>query len=218
MPDKLVHETGDRWEKGMKRQTFWWIGLAAMALVVSLLISGVMPSVGAMASATSFLVAQNESEEVPVLSEPAPTVVAPYEDPQGKFQVGILDGYVATAAAGSPVFYADDGSIAYSVVRVPLESESPLSDLGLVEIAQRTLGKGEGFQTQTFNPTADGGLEIAWTGRFSQGAGAPQLVSGSIVVRQQGADAYVLAVAALPDAVNQVPSVLNVLAGTLEIL
>lgn len=202
----------------MKRQTFWWIGLAATALMASLLFSGVMPLVGGMTSAASVLVAQDESEDVPVLTEPAPTVVAPYADPQGNFQVGILDGYVATAAAGSPVFYANDGSIAYSVVRVPLESESPISDLGLVEIAQRTLGQGEGFQTQTFNPTADGGLEIAWTGQFSQGAGAPQPISGSVLVRQQGADAYVMAVAALPDAVNQVPSILNVLAGTLEIL
>lgn len=202
----------------MKRQPFWWIGLCAIALGASLLISSVVPSAGSANSTTGFLVAQEEPEGVPVLTEPAPAVVAPYEDPQGKFKVGILDGYVATAAAGSPVFYANDGSLAYSVVRVPLVSEAPLSDLGLVEIAQRTFGEGEGFQTQTFSTVADGGLEIAWTGRFSQGAGAPQPVSGSILVRQQGADAYVLAVAALPDAVNQVPSVLNVLAGTLEIL
>lgn len=189
-----------------------------MALVASLLISSVVPSAWSATPTANMLIAQDDTGDVPVLSESAPTVIASYEDPQGKFKVGILDGYIATSAAGSPVFYADDGSIAYSVVQVALGSESPLSDLRLVEIAQSTLGKGEGFQTQTFNSIADGGLEIAWTGRLSQGSGAPQPVSGSILVRQQGADAYVLAVAALQSAVNQVPSVLNVLAGTLEIL
>jgi hypothetical protein len=101
---------------------------------------------------------------------------------------------------------------------VPLNSDTPLTDIGLAEVAQRTLGRGEGFQTQTFNPLPGGGLQISWTGRFTQGAAPPQPVSGTVMVKQQGAQAYVLVVSALETAVPQVPQVVSVLLDTLKIL
>ncbi len=199
----------------MKRQTWWWMGLAAIALMTSLLMGNLWSGQSSAVTAATTLTAQAPSTapEAP----PLPAVVAPYEDPQGKFQVGILEGYTATAAAGSPLFYAGDGSLAYSVVRVPLSSNAPLSDLGLAEVVQRTFGKGEGFQTQAFS-TIEGGLQINWTGRLTQGSSGSQPISGSILVRQQEADAYVLAVAALASGANAVPGVLTLLADTLVIL
>ncbi|MEO1182518.1 MAG: hypothetical protein AAFX51_17110 [Cyanobacteria bacterium J06636_28] len=188
-----------------------------VALAVSLLVGNSWQESWIAASSRPVKVAQEAVETAP----PAATelgIAGNYEDPQGNFQVGLLEGYAASSVAGSPLFQNSDGSLAYSVIRVPLASETRLSEIGLVEIAQKTLGQGEGFQTQTFNTVPDGGVQIDWNGRLSEGAAPPQPISGTILAKQQGAAAYLIVVAALDAVVEQVPDVVSTLAGTLVVL
>lgn len=201
----------------MRQRTFWWLGLAVLALALSVLVSNAWLGGWIAAPLNPIQIAQ----EIPSVDAPSPdelSIIGDYTDPQGNFQVGLLEGYTSSFAAGSPLFQNGDGSLAYSVVRVPLSGEALLSEIGLVEIVQQALGQGEGFQTQTFNTVSDGGIQIAWTGRLSQGAAPPQPVSGTVLVKQQGAEAYLLVVAALESATDQVPDLVSTLAGTLVIL
>lgn len=202
----------------MKQRSFGWMGLVAIALILSVLISSVWQNGWAITSLDFFEIAQETPESESAVPDLGLALSGTYEDPQGNFQIGILDGYAVSSAAGSPLFQNAEGSIAYSVVWVPLSSETPLSEIGLVEIAQQTLGQGEGFQTQTFNAVPDGGLEISWRGRLSQGADPPRPVSGVVLVQQEGAEAYLLVVAALEDATSQVSEVVSTLTDTLTIL
>jgi len=200
----------------MNRRSLGWIGMVAIALILSLFISS---RPGLMRPATS-------SETAPLAQatadETAPVAIASplsgtYEDPQGAFQIGLLEGVITTTTGGVPLFALPNGSLAYSVIRLPLESDTPLSEVALVALARQTLDNGEGFQTQTFTSVPEG-LQIAWTGRLSQGSGPPQPVSGSILASQQGADVYLLVVAALESASDQVPQTLVTLADSLEFL
>lgn len=199
----------------MKRRYVGWMGLAVFFITLSIMMSGGLRPV--LTTTPRVVVAQESSEVAPAIQS-AIAIGGTYEDPLGLFKVAILENYSVSTAAGSPVFQTGDGSLAYSVVRVPLQSESPLSEIGLVEVVQQTFAKGEGFQTQTFSAIPGNGLQIEWTGRLSQGAASPQPLSGTILVMQTEADAYLLMVAALDAAASQVPGVLSVLADTLTIL
>ncbi|MEM6521810.1 MAG: hypothetical protein AAF892_12160 [Cyanobacteria bacterium P01_D01_bin.71] len=201
----------------MHRRSLGWLGVAAIALILSLFFgSGGRLTQPAPSSAT-VLTTQAPADEDSELTAAAPAFSGTYEDPQGSFQIGILDGATTTTAGSAPLFVTADSSLAYSVVTLPLESEAPLTDIALVELTRQTLDYGEGFQTQTFTSVPEG-LQIAWTGRLSQSAGPPQPVSGSVLARQQGAAVYLLVVAALESATAQVPQVLVALADSLEFL
>ena len=203
----------------MKRRSFWWLGLAVIAVALSVLASPLWQEAWIAAPTSVLQVAQETPDsDSPPSDVNGLAIAGDYTDPQGNFQIGVIEGYTVNSAAGSPLFQNGDGSLAYSVVRVPLNGDALLSEIGLVEIAQQTLGQGEGFQTQTFNTVADGGVQIAWTGRFSQGAAPPQPLTGTVLVKQQGAEAYLLIVAALEAATGQVPNIVSTLAGTLVIL
>lgn len=202
----------------MNRRSMGWLGVAAIALMVTLVLGGGWYSSRAAISAGSVPVAQTP-EALPTLTAiPGPTISGIYEDPQGAFQVGILEGYTVSSVSGSPLFQSADGSLAYSVVQVPLKSENPLPEIGLVELTRQTLDNGEGFQTQAFTPMPGGGLQIAWTGRLSQGGAPPQPVSGTILTKQQGATVFVMAIAALDGSAPQVPQVVSLLSDSLTIL
>lgn len=210
----------------MKRRLLGWMALAAIALLGALVVSSSWPvnkvdaSSDTAQSSHPFRLAQATpgSDETGQAASNGVPISGTYEEPQGRFQVGIIDGYSVSSAGGSPLFQQGDGGLAYSVVRVPLSSETPLSDVGLAEITEQTLGQGEGFQAQTFDNVPGGGLQIAWTGRLSQGAAPPQPVGGLVLAKQEGSAAYLLVIAALEDAAGQVPSVAASLAATLEIL
>ena len=202
----------------MRRRSLGWLGITAIALVLSLLFSSGSATMSPAALSTAVLTAQAPVDEGPELSAAAaPALSGTYEAPPGDFQIGLLDGATSTTAGGAPLFIVADGSLAYSVVTLPLESATPLTDIALVELARQALDTGEGFQTQTFTSVPEG-LQIAWTGRLSQGAGPPQPVSGSVLARQQGTAVYLLVVAALDSATAQVPQVLVTLADSLEFL
>ncbi|MEM9118000.1 MAG: hypothetical protein AAGD09_08970 [Cyanobacteria bacterium P01_F01_bin.56] len=201
----------------MNRRSIGWMGIAAIALIVSLLIGA---SRGAMAPAISLqasMLAQAPSDAVPTTVEAAPALSGRYEDPQGTFQIGLLDGVITTTAGGSPLFTLPDGSLSYSVVQLPLDSENLLPEVTLVALTNQALNNGEGFQTQTFTSVPQG-LQIDWTGRLSQGNSPPQPISGSVLANQQGARVYLLVVAALEEAAAQVSPTLVALAASLEFL
>jgi len=173
----------------------------------------------ASASGNAAAIAQAPDDEIPTLTAPVlPPISGTYEDPRGTFQIGIIDGYSVSTAGGAPLFQSEGGELAYSVLRVPLNSANDLSDIALVEIARQTLANGEGFRTQTFSSVTGGGLQINWSGRLSQGAAPPEPVSGTILAKQQEADVYLVIVSALEPAAAQIGQVLDVLSGTLTLL
>ncbi len=206
----------------MKQRTWWWLGLAAIALIFTL-VWRVPASSVAIAESPATLIAQESTPETEATEAEAPEASAAfplsgtYEDPLNRFQIGLAEGYAVSTAAGSSLFTAPDGSLAYSLIPAPLSSETPLSDIGLVELARQVLGRGEGFQTQTFQPIA-AGLQIAWTGRFTQGMAPPAPVSGTIVAQQRGSAVYLLVVAAQDAALEQLPDATSALVESLTIL
>ena len=202
----------------MRRRSFWWIGIAAIALAVSVLVSTPWQGTWQAAPSGPIQMAQEAADTDASPSATGLVTIGNYEDPQGNFQVGLLEGFTPSSVAGSQLFQNGDGSLAYSIIRVPLENETQLSEIGLVEIAQQTLGQGEGFQTQTFNTLPDGSVQISWLGRLSQGAAPPQPVSGTILAKQRAAATYLIVVAALDTAVEQIPDVISTLGATLVVL
>jgi hypothetical protein len=203
----------------MNRRSVIWLGIAAIALATSLLLGYGGHLASSTVAADIGQLAQAPEEELPILeAATSPVISGTYQDPQGNFQVGILEGFSVNSVGGAPLFQNADGSLAYSVVSVPLSSANPLPDIGLVELARQVLDNGEGFQTQTFSSVAGGGLQIAWTGRLSQGGGPPQPVAGTILAKQQGENVYLMVVAALDTVMPQVPPTVSVLSDTLTIL
>ncbi|WP_008308913.1 hypothetical protein [Leptolyngbya sp. PCC 6406] len=240
----------------MKRRTWWWLGLAAIALIFTLVWRVPAASV-AIAEPPAALIAQEptpeteatetteteateateteateteatETEATETEATEAPETEATeansafplsgtYEDPRNRFQIGLAEGYAVSTAAGSSLFTSPDGSLAYSLIHAPLNSETPLSEIGLVELARQVLGRGEGFQTQTFQPISTG-LQIAWTGQFTQGMAPPAPISGTIVAQQRGAAVYLLVVAAQDAALEQLPEATSALVESLTIL
>lgn len=199
----------------MNRRSLGWMGIAAIALLVSLLIGSGHGFGSPAVSSVGAALAQTSADESTVAT--TSNLSGIYEDPQGTFQIGILDGTTTTTAGGSPLFTLPDGSLSYSIVQLPLDGETLLPDVTLVALANQALNNGEGFQTQTFTAVPQG-LQIDWTGRLSQGNRPPQPVSGSILANQQGATVYLLVVAALEEATAQVPQTLVTLAESLEFL
>lgn len=145
-----------------------------------------------------------------------------YDDPQGRYQVAILNGFSVNTYAGSPVFEAADGRLAYTVVTVPIapDSDEPVgtvTDATLAQAARDTFDDGEGFQTTGFQQLEEGGIQISWLGSLSQG-GSTQGMQGVILSRQAGNRIYLLAVAATPEGYDQIESAIATLAPTLELL
>lgn len=195
----------------MKKHWAWLMGLAIAVLVIVLYLSG---------GDSSWLSTQVMAQE-PELETAAPsfTLSGTYDDPQNRFQVGIADGFIVSTAGGSPLFQTPDGSLAYSVVVMPLDATAanPLPDVALLQATEAAFGKGEGFQTSSFQTVAGGGLQIDWTGRLTQGGGPPQPVAGKVLTKQQGEAIFMLMVAALEEGQPLVPEAINSLADTLII-
>ncbi len=198
----------------MKRRVWGWVGIGAIALLISIWLGQAWQPQGQVAAIVP--IAQAPAP-VPTVTPAAPILSGTYTDPQGQFEIGILDGYAVSTVAGSPLFQTKDGSLAYSVVRVPLNSEVLLTDIAIVDITQSTLGRGEGFQTKVFTPLSGGGLQIDWVGRFSQGQAPTKPVQGTVLAKQKGAVMYLLVVAALEEASAQIPVTVSTLMNTLNI-
>ena len=208
----------------MKQRSIWAGGLALIGLIAALFFSQLH---GFSAGATtrgnlSLAVASDVSPLVAQAEAPAVVQInGAYEDPEGRFQIGILDGFSVNSVAGSPLFEAGDGSLAYSVVIVSAGGEgsleAPLTNAALAQAVKSTFARGEGFQTTGFEVIDGGGVQIAWVGRLSNG-GITQPVQGKVVARQVDADIYLLAVSATEAGAAQVDSALVALAESLQVL
>ncbi|MBE9138788.1 hypothetical protein IQ254_16570 [Nodosilinea sp. LEGE 07088] len=183
--------------------------MGAIALGISLMLAQGM----SLDRPHSAAVAQGNPSP-PLLAASLPMVTGNFEDPQGRFQIGIFDGYSVSSAGGSPVFQAADGSLAYTVAVTPAPpAESP--EAALVVAAEDTFGAGEGYVASDVQPIPGGGVRINWSGRLSQGAAPPQAISGKIFARQRDAEVFLLLVAATDSAEAQLSDAIIALGGTL---
>ena len=212
----------------MKRNRVWWMGLALVVLATSLFRGGghhINPSTALSQPLSLISAAQAQTDpQAPVDSaevlSSGPAVIGSYSDPQERFQIGVLEGYQVNIAANSPLFESADGSLAYTLVVLPIgdgEVTSTVTDAALVQAAQTTFQQGEGFRTTGFQPIEGGGIQIDWMGALTQ-QGPPQPIQGRIVARQAGANIFLLLVAATEPAVDQIFEVVSTLAGTLQVL
>jgi hypothetical protein len=185
-----------------------------VALVLSLLLAQGLPGrVGAGGLGPAAL-AQQGNAPPPALAPALPLISGNFEDPQGRFQIGIFEGFQVSTAGGSPVFQAADGSLAYTVAVAPLPvAETP--DAALVAAAKSTFGAGEGFVAGDVQPIPGGGVRINWAGRLSQGTAPPQPITGKIFARQRQNQVFLLLVAATEPAAPQLSDAINALGSTL---
>ncbi|MGL5081861.1 MAG: hypothetical protein ACRC8A_10280 [Microcoleaceae cyanobacterium] len=146
--------------------------------------------------------------------EPLPLSESLYKDPQGQFQVGILQGYNIGFAGNSPLIEAPDGNLAYTVVVKPRESDRELSESGLAQIAIEAFERGEGFVPGSYQVTGPQEVTLPWSGGLNLG-GKAQRITGSILTRQQGQNVLVLLVSATEQGAKDVEAVIVTLAETL---
>ncbi|MEO0491263.1 MAG: hypothetical protein AAFZ49_17185, partial [Cyanobacteria bacterium J06659_2] len=150
----------------MKQKSIWVAGLALMGLIATLFFSQVhgFRAVAMAPEGWSLTTAPHAPTVVAQAEAPAgeSETVAPagvqisgdYQDPEGRFQIGILEGFSVNSVAASPLFEARDGSLAYSVVVLPTGGDvgidAPLTDAALAQAVKNTFTRGEGFQTTGF--------------------------------------------------------------------
>jgi hypothetical protein len=152
------------------------------------------------------------------LAPALPMVSGRFEDPQGRFQIGILDGYQVSTVGGAPLLQAPDGRLAYTVAVSPLPpGETSLSEAELVTLAETTFSQGEGFLAGNPQPLVGNGVRLSWTGRMTQGSSPPQPISGQIYARQRGDSVYVLLVAATEAGAAQVSDAIAALGSSLTV-
>ncbi len=179
-------------ERRMRRLRMLVVG--AIALAVSLVLAqGMALQAGPVGGLTAL--AQQGNAPPPALAPALPMVSGSFTDPQERFQIGILDGFQVSTAAGNPLFQAADGSLAYTVAVAPLTAAGSPEE-ALIEAAQRTFGNGEGFLLGDLQPLPGGGVRLNWRGQLSQGASPPQPITGKIFARQRGEEVFLLLVAA----------------------
>ncbi len=151
----------------------------------------------------------------PPLAPTLPMVSGTFQNAEGQFEVGILEGYEVSTAGSAPLFQAPDGSLAYTVVVSPAAPEATNADL--VQLAVQTFGQGEGFTPTKQQALPGGGLQLNWTGQLSQGGGPPQSIAGQIFAKQRGRDVFLLMVAATEAGADQVGDAIATLGSTLKV-
>ena len=151
----------------------------------------------------------------PALAPALPMVNGAFQDSQGQFEIGILEGYEVSSVGSAPLFQAPDGSLAYTVVVSPAGPEASSSDL--VQLATAVFGRGEGFTPTGQQTLPGGGLRINWGGQLTQGNAPPQPISGQIFAKQRGTDVFMLLVAATAAGSGQVEDAIATLGSTLKV-
>ncbi|MDA0673698.1 MAG: hypothetical protein O3C67_08360 [Cyanobacteria bacterium] len=198
----------------MKKRRLWWFGLLVIALVGVLWgrAPGLQSAIATTSSVTQTLAQAPEAAPPPEL-----VLSGTYQDEGERYQIALAEGFQVAKAAASPVFTGPDGSLAYSVVVVPVATETPLAEIALVELVQSTFGRGEGFQTQSFSPV-EGGIQVNWTGNFTPSMPPSVPMTGAVVAQQRGDAVYLVMVAAQATAEAQVPAALSALLASFEVL
>ncbi|HSM83546.1 MAG TPA: hypothetical protein VLS96_17805 [Nodosilinea sp.] len=192
---------------GQRMRRWRGLGLGAIALAVSVLL-GLGLHLGRVQ-------AQGNAPP-PALAPALPMVSGSFSDPQGRFQIGIFEGYSVSSAGGNPLFQAADGSLAYTVAVAPLPVAAT-PEAALVAAAESTFGAGEGYVAGDVQPIPGGGVRINWAGQLSQGAAPPQPITGKIFASQRNAQAFLLLVAATETGEPQLSDAINALGSTLTV-
>jgi hypothetical protein len=141
----------------------------------------------------------------------------PYKDPQGQFEVGILENYNVSAIADAPLMESPDGNMAYSVVVKPKITNEQFSNQALAQMAVNQFQQGEGFQPDELKVLADGEILIPWTGTVTIGRNS-QPISGSILVRQNSEKILMLLLSSTENASEDISSAIATLSNSLKSL
>ncbi|MGF1492902.1 MAG: hypothetical protein ACFBSC_10715 [Microcoleaceae cyanobacterium] len=137
-----------------------------------------------------------------------------YQDPQGKFKLGILEGYTVSAAGNVPLIESPDGSLAYTALTKLRESDRELPASSLAQLAIETFERGEGFVPGNYQVTGPQEIRLLWQGSL-KGSQGTQPITGSILVRQQEQKVLILLISATDAAKEQVEAAVITLAETL---
>lgn len=217
----------------MKRKQFWFIGLAWITSAI-LIFGTAEPSTLAKPAASPptpgvSATPATTSPKPPAATLSAPTLPlseAPYKDPQGRFEIGILENYKVSAIpqSGSPSRIADapliespDGNLAYTVVVQSKITNESFTNEALAQMASNQFQRGEGFQPNQLKILSPGEILIPWTGSLTIGKNK-QPITGEILVRQNQEQIIMLLVSATEDAKENIPSAIGTLSDSLKSL
>lgn len=141
-----------------------------------------------------------------------------YTDPNGRFKVGLLQGYKVSPLAGSVLVESVGGNVAYTVLALPQTqlgiAAGILPNDALVQVAKNAFKQGEGFETGDVRSIA-GGVQIDWIGNLTI-AGTTQPVGGVILARQAQNSVLLLLIAATEAGGDQVLGAASALVDTLQ--
>lgn len=157
----------------------------------------------------------NSSETISAATLPLSKV--PYKDPDGRFEVGILENYKVSAIADAPLIESADGNMAYTVVVQDKISNEEFTPEAIAQMAINQFQRGEGFQPNQFQVLGGGEILIPWTGRVTIGR-KPQPISGSILVRQNPDKIVMLLVSATDAASENISSAIATLSNSFKFL
>lgn len=138
-----------------------------------------------------------------------------YQDPAGRFQVGIMSGYNVSSVGDSPLFTSPDGNLAYTVVARSRSSDKPLTEATLAQMAIDSFRRGEGFIPDRFISVGSGRVLIPWTGSLTMG-GNTQPMTGIIFANQPEQDILMLLISATETGRNKVDAAVATLADSLQ--
>lgn len=172
--------------------------------------------------APDFLDSDLESDSESESESESPELdIAVYQDPQGQFEIGSLEGFTQLSVAGSPLFESTDGAIAYTVVTQELfaEDAEPLPAPTLAAIAITTFNQGEGFQNQPSESVASEppAIVVPWVGAHTTPQGS-QPLSGKILVQQRSGTVFLVLVAANEDGRDRQDAVINTVFSSFTLL
>ncbi|MEX0268275.1 hypothetical protein AB3R30_03960 [Leptolyngbyaceae cyanobacterium UHCC 1019] len=228
----------------MNRKRLWLVGLGIIS-AIALLFSGYQhqsaenafqvdaPAIAQPAN-LSPTASPSPLPAIPVNPPGAPSFAPPastapplpmgsiYQDPSGRFRVGILQDYKISPLAGSVLVESPDSNLAYIVVPQSQPLGNPIglnagydnSD-SLAKIAIAAFQRGEGFQPAPAQLEEGGGSVMNWSGTLTLG-GTTQPMSGVILVRPSSNYILLLLVAATKAGADRVPGAVSALANSLE--
>jgi hypothetical protein len=228
----------------MNRKRFWLVSLGIIS-AIALIVGGYHPyPLSKNVQGHSAAIAQSANPTPTAIPSPLPAIpvnppgsasfappasTAPplpmgsiYQDPSGRFRVGILQDYKISPLAGSVLVESLDSNVAYVVVPQSQPLGNPIgltagydnSDR-LAKIAIAAFQRGEGFQPAPAQLEEGGGAVMNWSGTLTLG-GTTQPMSGVILVRPSSNYILLLLVAATKAGADRVPGAVSALANSLE--
>ncbi len=206
----------------MKRKQFWFIGLAWITSML-LMFGTAEPSTSAkppVSASPGVPAAPATTSNPPATTLSAPTLPlseAPYKDPQGRFEIGILENYKVSAIADAPLIESPDGNLAYTVVVQRKITKESFTNEALAQMAINQFQRGEGFQPNQLKVLSPGEILIPWTGSLTIGKNK-QPITGEILVRQNQDQIIILLVSATENAKDNIPSAIRTLSDVLKSL